>query len=127
MARILIIDDDNAFRAMLRTMLERLGHEVIEAIHGGAGIPIVAKEQLDLAIVDLIMPEKEGMETIPEIRRLKRDLKILAVSGGGRMPAKDLLKMTKMLGANKTLAKPFTREELEKALLELVGRAPKQP
>jgi CheY-like chemotaxis protein len=126
MARILIVDDDDNFRAMLRTMLERGGHVVTEAIHGRAAMPIVEKQPLDLAIVDLIMPEKEGMETIPEIHKLRPNIKILAVSGGGRMASKDLLKMTKLLGAHKTLAKPFTREELDQVLLELIGPPPKK-
>jgi CheY-like chemotaxis protein len=123
MARILIVDDDDSFRAMLRTSLERMGHEVLEAIHGRRAIPIVEKEQLDLVITDLIMPEKEGIETIPEIRRLRPNIKILASSGGGRIESKDLLRMTLKLGADKTLAKPFTNKELADVLDQLIGPA----
>ncbi len=117
MARILIIDDEDELRAMLRQMLEQAGHEVAEAVNGAEGIQLYEQDTHDLIITDIIMPEKEGVETIIELRRADPDLPIIAISGGGRLEATDFLTMAKKLGARRTLSKPFRRDQL----LEAVG------
>ncbi len=106
---------------MLRLTLQKQGHEIVPARNGVEAVAFVKAEKFDLAMVDLIMPEKEGIETIREIRQLRPKLKIIAMSGGGRYTAKELLKATLRLGADKTIAKPFNTEDLEnviKATLE---------
>ena len=117
MARILIIDDEDELRSMLRQMLEQTGHEVTEAVNGAEGIQLYEQDRPDLIITDIIMPEKEGVETIIALRRADPDLPIIAISGGGRLEATDFLTMTKKLGARRTLSKPFRRDQL----LEAVG------
>ncbi len=117
MARILVIDDEYELRSMLRRMLEHAGHEVSEAVNGAAGIEIYERDAPDLIITDIIMPEKEGVETIIALRRANPALPIIAISGGGRLDATDFLSMAKKLGARRTLTKPFLREQL----LEAVG------
>ncbi len=117
MARILIIDDEDELRSMLRQMLEQAGHEVTEAVNGAEGIQLYEQDTHDLIITDIIMPEKEGVETIIALRRADPDLPIIAISGGGRLEATDFLTMTKKLGARRTLSKPFRRDQL----LEAVG------
>ncbi len=117
MARILIIDDEDELRSMLRQMLEQAGHEVAEAVNGAEGIELYERDTHDLIITDIIMPEKEGVETIIALRRADPDLPIIAISGGGRLEATDFLTMTKKLGARRTLSKPFRRDQL----LEAVG------
>ncbi len=117
MARILIIDDEDELRSMLRQMLEQAGHEVTEAVNGAEGIQSYERDRHDLIITDIIMPEKEGVETIIALRRADPDLPIIAISGGGRLEATDFLTMTKKLGARRTLSKPFRRDQL----LEAVG------
>jgi CheY-like chemotaxis protein len=112
MARILIIDDEDELRSMLRQMLEQAGHEVTEAVNGAEGIQIYERDAPDLIITDIIMPEKEGVETIIALRRANPDLPIVAISGGGRLEATDFLSMAKKLGARHTLAKPFRRDQL---------------
>lgn len=112
MAHILLIDDDDNFRTMLRITLQRMGHEVIEANDGKQGIRLHQQNVVDLVMVDLIMPEKEGMETIGEMRAHSPDAKIIAMSGGGRMHARDILSMAKAVGANQALAKPFSNEDM---------------
>lgn len=117
MARILIIDDEDELRSMLRQMLEQAGHEVAEAVNGAEGIALYERDAHDLIITDIIMPEKEGVETIIALRRTAPELPIIAISGGGRLDATDFLTMAKKLGARHTLTKPFRRDQL----LEAVG------
>ena len=84
MARILIIDDEEKFRKMLRQMLERAGHEVVEAPDGKEGVKLYREKLTDLIITDIFMPEKEGIQTIKELKRDFPEAKIIAISGGGR-------------------------------------------
>ena len=119
-ANILIIDDDNQFRTMLRKMLERNGYEVIEASDGKEGIKLYRKNPTDLIITDLIMPEKDGIETIQELKKDFSDIKIIAISGGGRLGPQDYLHLAKMLGAQRTLTKPIELPELLKTIKELL-------
>ncbi len=121
MARILIIDDEDELRSMLRQMLEQAGHEITEAVNGAEGIQLYEQDTHDLIITDIIMPEKEGVETIIALRRADPDLPIIAISGGGRLEATDFLTMTKKLGARRTLSKPFRRDQLLEAVDECLA------
>ncbi len=120
-ARILIIDDDDELRSMLRQMLEQAGHEVTEAVNGAQGIQLYQQDRPDLIITDIIMPEKEGVETIIALRRADPDLPIIAISGGGRLDATDFLTMARKLGARRTLSKPFRRDQLFEAVGECLA------
>ncbi len=121
MPRILIVDDDYQVRAMLREFLEFEGYEVKEASDGISGLGTLREAPMDLAIVDLIMPNKEGLETITEIRRDFPDLKMIAISGGGRIGPGSYLPLAQSLGAHRTFAKPFTLAEIVAAIRELLG------
>ncbi len=121
MARILIIDDDPQILDMLGQTLEREGHEVVDAPDGKEGLKLYRENPTDLIITDLIMPEKEGIETIMELRRDFPDVKIIAISGGGQIDAEQYLSMAQKLGAQRTFAKPVERDELLKAVRELLG------
>jgi len=120
MAKILIIDDDADVLATLRKMLEREGYEVVEALDGKEGVKCYRENPTDIIITDIIMPEKEGIETIMELRREFPDVKIIAISGGGRIDAKDHLKMAEQLGSQYTFSKPVERKELIKAVQDLL-------
>jgi len=120
MARILIIEDEDVVRQMLRDMLERAGHQVVEAPDGEKGIQLYRAEPTDLIITDIIMPKKEGVETIMELREEFPDVKVIAVSGGGRIGPTDYLEIAKRIGAARTFKKPFDRRELLKAVSELL-------
>ena len=120
MANILIIDDDDQFRTMLRKMIERNGYEVIEASDGKEGINLYRKNPTDIIITDLIMPGKDGIETIQELKKDFPDIKIIAISGGGRIGPQDYLHLAKMLGAKRTFTKPIELPELLKAIEELL-------
>ncbi|MFO8084097.1 MAG: response regulator [Desulfobacterales bacterium] len=121
MACILIIDDDEQVRKVLRLTLIAAGFDVVEAQDGKIAMKIFQKNpEVDLVITDLIMPEKEGIETIIELRRDFPEIPIIAISGGGRIDPNDYLYLAKKLGAHKTLEKPFSRKEIIDAVNELL-------
>ncbi len=121
MARILIVDDDVQVREMLRQKLERSGYEAVEAPDGKVAIKLHHAQPADLIIMDIIMPEKEGIETITELRRDFPDVKIIAISGGSRgIESKNCLHIAKKLGAQHTFQKPFKLEELLAVIQQLI-------
>lgn len=117
---ILVIDDDETIRVLLRTILERAGYRVVDAPDGNKGIRRYQESPTDLVITDLIMPGKEGIETIRELRKKFPHVKIIAVSGGGRIGPESYLKMAKGVGALRTLRKPFDRMTLLKTVEEVM-------
>ena len=116
MERILIIDDEQQIRSMLRLMLERDGYEVVEAPDGIEGIEAYRQEPADLIITDLIMPNKDGIGMIIELHKEYPDVKIIAMSGGGLNKPEGYLKGAKKLGAACTLTKPIDREKMLRAV-----------
>lgn len=120
MASILIIDDEPGIREMLYDILESEGYEVMEAPNGKAGIKLQNELNFDLVITDLIMPEKEGIETIIELKRDFPNVKIIAISGGGRVDPDNYLFTAQHLGADKTFAKPIDIEELLETIERLL-------
>ncbi|MCG6880945.1 MAG: response regulator [Deltaproteobacteria bacterium] len=117
---ILVIDDDENIRRLLRAVLEIEGYHILEASDGVKGQQEYGKNPTDLVITDLIMPGKEGIETIRDLRREFPDVKIIAVSGGGRIGPESYLKMAKGVGALRTLRKPFDRKSLVDAVEEVL-------
>ncbi|MCP4714431.1 MAG: response regulator [Deltaproteobacteria bacterium] len=112
MTTILIIDDEASFRTMLRRMLEVNGYAVLEAGNGDSGLMLLSEEQVDLVVSDIVMPEKEGIETIREIKALYPQQKVIAVSGGGQVGPGGYLQNAVMLGADCAMKKPFGVDEL---------------
>lgn len=119
--KILIIDDEELMRLMLIELFKSKGYEAQGASNGSEGIEILAKEHFDLILTDLVMPEKEGVETIKEIRKLYPSIKIIAMSGGGRLNGVDYLELASALGADKTFHKPFDRVELLSEIKNLLA------
>jgi YesN/AraC family two-component response regulator len=124
MARLLIIDDEKLARITLRKILESAGHHVVEASNGSEGIAMYRANPTDLVITDIIMPDKEGVETIIELKRDFPDIRIIAVSGGGRTRNLDFLKLAQENGAQHVLAKPFSRQELIGAVNSVLTGSP---
>lgn len=122
MADILVIDDEPLVRKTVRITLERGGHTIVEADNGLAGIRECGRHTFDLVISDILMPGKEGIETIQELRANYPTLKILAMSGGGRVANVDFLTIAMKLGANAMLRKPFDPHELLEKVNMLCGQ-----
>ncbi len=116
MATILVADDENVVRATLRMMLEDAGHSVLLARDGNMAVEVARVQPVDVMFCDIIMPEKEGIQTIAEVRRLRPQTRIVAISGGGRTHNFDYLQMAQRVGATKVLRKPFNKKEMLEAL-----------
>ena len=121
MSRILIIDDVASIRTKLTDMLVNEGHEVHAAKEGEEALRFLSQNEVDLVITDILMPGKDGLETIIELRRGGRSLPILAMSGGGRGAADNYLDLASKLGASGVIEKPFTKEQLQQALEQLLA------
>lgn len=121
MAHILVIDDDEQVLNVVKEMLLIDDHSVETASNGELAFTLFKEQEFDLVITDLIMPEKEGLETIVDMRALRKDVPIVAMSGGGRIGPMDYLDTAKYIGANATLAKPFSRDELSQVVNKLLG------
>ncbi len=120
MARILIADDDQQVRLMLKMTLERAGYEVMEAEDGNEAVQKFKESKPDLVVTDIVMPEKEGIETIMELRALNPEVQIIAISGGGRINPEDYLSWAEKFGVQQTFIKPVDRHLLLKSVAGLL-------
>ncbi len=112
MANILVIDDDDIFRDVLVSALRQAGHAVREAGNGNEGLRLFHEQPAELVITDIVMPEKEGLDTIRDLRREFPTARIVAMSGGLAHDPKLYLHMAEKFGAAAVLAKPFQLTEL---------------
>ena len=118
MISILVADDDKLVRMTMRKILESADYSVLEAKDGGQAVDMYRKLNPDLVIVDIVMPIKDGVRTFLELRGLDAKAKIIAMSAGARSGKIDYLNLTKRIGANGILVKPFNRA----SVLALVGQ-----
>jgi CheY-like chemotaxis protein len=121
-ALILVVDDDVIVRETITRILEDKGYRVLTAENGDEGLSLFRAKRPDLVLTDIIMPEKEGIETIIVIRKEAPAARIIAMSGGGRAQNKHFLDLAKALGADDALDKPF----IEADLLDRVERCLKR-
>jgi DNA-binding response OmpR family regulator len=121
MASILVIEDDQEVRDYLVAVLSRAGHAVSSATNGRDGVDKFRSDPVQVVITDIIMPEKDGIETILDLRREHPSLKVIAISGGGRSTPENYLHSARLLGADKAIRKPFKNEEILEAVKELAG------
>jgi len=112
MATILVIDDDGGMRRLILRVLAPRGHALLEAENGQQGMKLLEEQQPDLIITDILMPRKEGIETIREVLGRSPGTKIIAISGGGGSQNLMFLDMARTFGAHAALAKPFRPDEL---------------
>jgi two-component system response regulator (stage 0 sporulation protein F) len=122
MARILVIDDDEKIRNLLRQVLEQAEYEVAEASNGREGMKCYQNNPAELVIIDLFMPEKEGLRAIVELRDDYPDAKIIAISGGGKLGRTGLLSVMEDFGVRRTFEKPFSLNEMLNAVKELLEK-----
>ncbi|MFO0700009.1 MAG: response regulator [Nitrospira sp.] len=114
MATILVMDDEAPIRTLLSTALQAAGYAVVETSNGREGLRLYRQKPADLVIVDLLMPELNGPDTIIELTREFLDIKVIAISG---VFSEDYMKKTaRLLGARQMLRKPFGMEELLRAV-----------
>jgi len=111
------MDDEEQLRNVLARALQHAGHEALQAENGADGMRMIKTQPVDLVVTDLVMPEMDGLEFIRELGRLRPGMRVIAISGGGIWDANSLLAVAGMLGAFKTLTKPFDLTEF----LKLVG------
>ncbi len=121
-AQVLLVDDDPDFRDALGKQLVHAGYPVAQAADGEEAIEWLKQQTADIVILDIVMPNKEGLETILALRRSHPRLPVIAVSGGGRIDAHDYLHLAENLGAVAVLAKPFPFAELQKHIAKALSR-----
>ena len=116
MPSILIVDDEDQIRALIRLTMEQAGYEVVEGRTGKEALELYRQSPPDLVIMDILMPNKDGLEGIMELRREFPEAKIIAITGGSaKIGTMDFLDVAKMMGARRTLHKPFQLQELVEA------------
>lgn len=121
MPNILIVDDEDDIREAFSSFLTKHGYTVKDASDGNQALKILADERFDLMVTDIIMPNKEGVETILSVREQFPDMKIIAMSGGGRnIAAEDALSFVENLGVSYTFQKPFNRNDMLNAINDLL-------
>ena len=121
MARVLIVDDDEPIRKTLRRMLEPAGYDVVEAADGREGVELYKEDSVDLVLMDLIMPEKEGIQAAAELRHYDPEVKIIAISGGGRIGNFQVLRIAQKFGIEHALPKPIRLGKLLALVNEVLG------
>ncbi|MBU6398959.1 MAG: response regulator [Verrucomicrobia bacterium] len=121
MARVLIIDDNAETRGFISLCLRRAGFEVLEAASGAEGIALYHETPADALVIDVLMPEKGGLETMMELRGEFPRLKVIAISGGFRKSTDADLSLARTLEVDRTLAKPFAPEDLIARIKEVLA------
>lgn len=124
MSRILIIDDNASIVATLTRLLQRAGHDVVATSDGQSGVRAFREHGADLVITDIFMPKQDGIQTILELRALDASARIIAISGGDHTRTLSALEDAALLGALRTLPKPFGTAELLRAVAEALAEPP---
>lgn len=122
MARVLVIDDDEDLRTLVKAMLNRVGHHVEEASDGAEGLRAFGRNEPDVVLTDISMPGIDGHEVITALKAANRKVPVIAISGGSAIPKDDLLLKAAQLGATEIIMKPFEFEQLVGAVSRALGR-----
>jgi len=120
MPGVLIVEDDKELREMLKMMLLRKNFTVLEAENGKAAITHFKPTLTDVVVTDLIMPEEDGLKVVIKLRELKPSIKIIAISGGGKVGPGSYLNLAKALGADAIYSKPFSLNDLVAKIEQLL-------
>ena len=120
--RLLIIDDDIIMREIIKDSLSEYPIIISEAANGVEGLKKLKENKYDVVLTDIIMPEKEGLELIMDIKSFPVDIKIIATTSGGSITANEYLEMAMGLGADAVIAKPFSEVKLVEIINELIGK-----
>ena len=120
MKRILIIDDEELTLHLLKSVLGEAGYDVLVANDGENGLQLFKEEEVDLVITDMVMPKKDGLKTILELREIDEYIPVVAISGGGAIAKERYLAVAAYLENVKTIAKPFKKTDIIEAIEELL-------
>lgn len=121
MATILVIEDEDLVLETMQIMLEEGGHAVTCAANGREALKKLEDGTFDMIVTDIIMPEVDGLQLLTEVRKRIPGIKIIAVSGGGRISANDYLQTASVLGADAVLPKPFSMSDLTVAVKQVLA------
>lgn len=121
MAQVMVVDDDQQVLRLISEIIEKEGHQVIQAADGERASQLFEQHPTDMVITDLLMPNKEGLELIQELRSLRPEVKIIAYSGGGQIEPDNYLDFAKGMGADRVFSKPIPIKELKTAVSELLS------
>jgi len=121
MALVMIVDDDQQILKLLSEIIQKEGHQVVATEDGEQAFQQFQKQHIDLVITDLLMPNKEGLELIQELRGIRPELKIIAYSGGGKMQPDNYLDFAKGMGADRVFSKPIPIKQLTTAVADLLS------
>ncbi len=120
MATILVIDDEESIRSLLKEVLERAGHSVLEASDGHQGLTLYQNNTVDLVLMDILMPGTDGLETTLQLTREYLDAKVIAMTGAHG--EKNFLDVAKLFGARRVFEKPFDLAQLVQAVNEELAK-----
>lgn len=123
MQRVLVIEDDAAMNGYIGEVLAKAGCEVSSAFNGVQGLDAIRSGDPDVVLLDIFMPEKDGLEVLVELRRFAPDLPVLVISGKQHLLSESSMSFARQLGASDLLSKPFTPEELVDRVSSLAGVA----
>lgn len=121
MARVIVIDDQEPIRRIVRRALENDGHEVLEASDGEVGMELLERAPADVVITDIFMPGMDGIQTLREIRKRFPTIKVIAMSGGDSTGLLDLRQDAELLGALKSIQKPFNARDIVEVVRSVLG------
>ena len=121
MAKILLIDDDPKIQMVFSQFLTSLGHEIIQAENGKAGLKMIQEGRPDLVITDIMMPEVDGLEILMHLRNTHDSVPVIAISGGMRALPVNFLQQAKLFGARYVFEKPVPLDVLRNAVTELLA------
>ncbi len=124
MARIIVIDDQEPIRRIVRRTLEQEGHEVLDASEGEMGMQLLERHTADVVITDIFMPGQDGILTLRQVRKQFPAVKVIVISGGDSTGLLDLRHDAELLGAVKSLQKPFTAAELIQTVRDVLQGRP---
>ncbi len=123
MRSVLVVDDDPSIRALIRLYLEGAGYAVAEAADGRQAMKALASQPPDLVVLDIFMPEMDGLEVLQQLRNQCRSCKVMAISGGSAKIGMDLLGHATIFGADDVLEKPFDAKTLLSKAEALLSKA----
>lgn len=114
--KVCLVEDDPIMLDHVAGMLQEIGCEVLKAADADSGLKMIEAEAPDALVVDILMPDRDGLNLIMDLRPRLESLRVVAITGGGRIGAGPVLQMAQGLGAHAALAKPFSTDELKSAL-----------